>query len=82
MTAWRKAGHRSLIHRGYPKLVVRFDGRGVGTGKLLVNAREFEQNEIAAGRVPERSIEILVNEAEVEWQAFKNENKPNTERKL
>ena len=78
MTAWRKAGHRSLIHRGYPKLVVRFDGRGVGTGKLLTNAREFEQTAILKGRRFEDLLAELVKDAEKAWPEL---NKPNTERK-
>lgn len=78
-TSWRKAGHRSLIHRGYPKLVVRFDGRGVGTGKLLCSVKEYDQNEMAAGRVPEQTLSALVKDAEKAWPEL---NKPNTERKL
>lgn len=65
--SWRKAGHRSLLHRGYPKFVVRFNGRGVGTGKLLVNPQEYAQNELAAGRVPENTLAILVKDAEKVW---------------
>lgn len=78
-TAWRKAGHRSLIHCGYPKLVVRFDGRGVGTGKLLVSASEFALQEMAAGRIHEQTLAALVKDAERAWPEL---NKPNTERKL
>lgn len=78
-TAWRKAGHRSLIHRGYPKLVVRFDGRGVGTGKLLTNAREFEQTAILRGRDQRELLAELVKDAEKTWPELNN---PNTERKL
>jgi hypothetical protein len=72
-TAWRKAGSRCLLHKGYPKFVVRFTRWGVGTGKLLCNLQEFEQIELAAGRVPERSLEILVQDAEKAWQEL---NKP------
>jgi hypothetical protein len=66
-TSWRKAGHRSLIHRGYPRFVVRFNGQGVGKGKLLSNEQEFSQNEMAAGRVPEKTLETLVKDAEKVW---------------
>jgi hypothetical protein len=75
--SWRNAGHRSILHRGYPRMVVRFNAEGKGTGKLLCNELEFVQNEIAAGRVPDKTIETLVKDAEKAWP----ELKPKTERK-
>lgn len=78
MSAWKKAGWRSLKHKGYPKLVVRFGPDGVGKGKLLTNPQEYAANEIAAGRVPERTLEMLVTDATAFWAELTAH--PNTEK--
>lgn len=79
MSAWEKSGWRSLKHKGYPKLVVRFGPDGTGKGKLLTNPEEFAQNEIAAGRVPEETVASLVIDAALFWAELTVN--PNTERK-
>lgn len=66
--SWRKAGWRSLLHRGYPKAVVRFGTSGGLKLKLLCNEQEFLQSEIAAGRMPEQTLAIMLKQAEAAWR--------------
>ena len=61
---WTKSGRRSAKHKGYPRMVVRFDGRGKGKGKLLCDKEEFARREMENNRVPEQSIALLVADAE------------------
>ncbi len=65
--SWRKAGWRSLLHKGYPKSVVRF-GQGGPKLKLLCNETEFNQSEIAAGRVPAETLMAMLKHAESVWR--------------
>lgn len=66
--SWRKAGWRSLLHRGYPKAVVRFSTGGGPKLKLLCNEHEFHQSEIAAGRVPAETLVAMLKQAETAWR--------------
>lgn len=65
-SSWKKSGWRSLLHRGYPKVVVRFGPEG-GKLKLIGNQQEFNQTEIAAGRVPTETLAAMLKQAECVW---------------
>lgn len=65
--AWTKSGWRSLLHRAYPKCVVRFGGK-TATLKLLCNEREFVTKEKAEGRDPGETLLSLRKHAEKVWK--------------
>jgi len=71
---WKKSGWRSLLHRGYPKCVVRFSGAR-GKIKLLCNEREFNSGELAAGRIPHDTLKALEQQAENVWRELNDENR-------
>jgi len=66
-SAWQKAGWRSLLHRNYPKAVVRFGNDGPKF-KLLIPHKEFNQTELGAGRDPEVTIRAMTLHAIKIWK--------------
>ncbi len=65
--AWTKCGWRSLLHRSYPRCVVRFASSGA-TLKLLCNEREFNAKEVSEGRIPAATREALLKHAKQVWK--------------
>ncbi len=65
--AWTKSGWRSLLHKGYPKCVVRFASSGA-TLKLLCSHREFNANEQSEGRDPNETLASLLKHAKQVWK--------------
>lgn len=66
-SSWKKSGWRSLLHRGYPKAVVRF-GQGSPKLKLLMPEDEFNTNEMAQGRVPADTLAAMLKQAQGAWE--------------
>jgi hypothetical protein len=66
-SAWRRAGWRSLLHKGYPRCVVRFGSEGAKL-KLLTPEDEFNTNEVAQGRVPAETLMSMLTHAKAVWK--------------
>lgn len=69
--SWIKAGHRTMLHRSWPRMVVRFTKDGLAKPKLLVPEVEFTRTEQAAGRNPDAVLAGLTKHAETEWNKLK-----------